>query len=229
MLYILLTIVGAVSFFGALLLPISETAKTITALPFVGALFTALFQLIRDHSTFVKETVKQQREHAFIVAATSHMSRIVFDKHVEFGEAYIKTLLELLGKLIAKGPTEEGIEYVRPLYDIRKKYRLWITPSMSATFDEFEGKIVKMGGSFRSWKGTQYEKGSNKNLDLAYELFEEILELEKKNSDNPEIELKKRQGYNYVIEYIQGILGIEQLTILRDSIISQSYRNDSKI
>jgi len=230
MLYILLTVVGAISFFGALLLPISEVAKTITALPFVGALFAALFQLIRDHSTFVKETIKQQREHAFIVSATSHMSKIVFDKHVEFGEAYIEKLLELLGELIAKGPTEKGIEYVRPLYDIRKKYRLWITPSMSATFDEFEGKIVKMGSSYGLWKGMQYEKGSNKSLDLAYELFKEILELEKENrkSDEPEIEIKKRQGYNYVIEYIQGILGIEQLTMLRDSIISHSYEIDSK-
>lgn len=223
MLYILLIVVGAVSLFGALLLPISEVAKTMTALPFVGALFAALFQLVRDHSTFVKETVKQQREHAFIVAATSHMSRIVFDKHVEFGEAYIKTLLELLGKLIAEGPTAKGIEYVRPLYDIRKKYRLWITRSMSDTFDEFEGNIIKMGSSYRLW-----EAGSNKNLDLAYKLFEEILGLEKEKRDDPEIELKKRKGYNYVIEYIQEILGVEQLTTLRDSIISQSFGNDSK-
>lgn len=199
-LYIWLSVVGVLSFLSALLLPISEVAKTMTALPFVGALFAALFQLIRDHSTFVKETVKQQREHAFIRAATSHMSKIVFDKHVEFGEAYIEKLLELLGKLISKGPTEEGIEYVRPLYDIRKKYRLWITPSMSATFDEFEGKIVKMGSSYGLWKGTKYEKGSNKSLDLAYELFEEILGVEKEKRDDPEIELKRRKGYNYVIE-----------------------------
>ena len=85
-----------------------------------------------------------------------------------------------------------------------------------------------MGASYGLWESTKYEKGSDKSLDLAYELFGEILELEKKKSDDPEIEIKKRQGYNYVIEYIQGILGIEQLTMLRDSIISRSFGNESK-
>lgn len=227
-LYIPLAVVAAVSFLGALLLPISDVAKTLTGLPFVGALFAALFQLIRDHSSFVKETERQRREHAFAVAATSHMSKVVFDKHVEFGEAYIAKLQELLGSLFAEGPTKKAIEYVRPLYDVRRNYRLWVSPSMATTLDEFEGKIVKMGASYGLWEAMQYEKGSNGKLDLAYELFNEIMELRRKNSDDPEIEIKKHQGYNYVIEHFQRILGVEKLTELRDSIISHSYGNDSK-
>lgn len=219
LLYISLVAIGAVSFFGAWLLPVNEIVKTIAGLPFVGALFVALFQLIRDHSTFVKETMKQEREHAFVVAAISHMSKVVFDKHVEFGEAYIKKLQEVLGTLFAEGPTKKSMDYVYPLYQVRKDYRLWISSDMASTLDEFEGKIFKMGTSIGSWESMR----ANKSLDLAYELYSEILDLEKKDPNNPEIEMKKRQGYNHVIKHLQEILGVEKLTKLRDSIISQSF------
>lgn len=224
-LYISLAGVGLVSFLSALFLPISETAKTITGLPFVGALFAALFQLMRDHSTFVKEAEHQRREHAFTIAATSHMSEVVFDKHVEFSEAYVEKLHKLLEKLIPSGPTGEDLELVRPLYAVRKEYRLWISSSMAAVLDEFERKIVKMGSDYHVWEVTG---GSSKSLERAYELFHEIIGAdEAKDENKPEIEIKKRQSYNHVIEHLQGILGLDKLINLRDRAISGTHRSDN--
>jgi hypothetical protein len=220
LLYISLVAIAAVSFLGAWLLPVNDVAKTIAGLPFVGALFAALFQLIRDHSSFLKDTVKQQREHAFVVAATSHMSKVVFDKHVEFGEAYVDQLQQILGKLFAEGPTRRSVEFVYPLYQVRKDYRLWISSEMASTLDEFEQKIVRMGTTYGI-----AEAGSSSAFDKADKLYEEILDLKKKDADNPDIEIKKHQGYNLVIHHLQEILGVEKLTRLRDSIISQSFES----
>src|SRR5690349_14074249 len=101
-LYISLSVIALLSFGAASYLPIDEIARTLSALPFVGALFVALFQILRDHSTFEKDRLTQEREHAFIVAATSHMSQVVFNKHVDFSEAYLKALQDLLGNLFAE-------------------------------------------------------------------------------------------------------------------------------
>jgi len=224
-LYLSLSVVAIASVLGAWLLPVNDIAKTIAGLPFVGALFVALFQLVRDHSSFVKETAKQQRDHAFVVAASSHMSKVVFDKHVDFSELYVEQLLDILSNLFARGPSKDGIEYVRPLYEIRRKYRLWVSSTMATTLDDFEHKIVRMGASYGLWEATQYQTGTNKSLDEAYELFKDIVDIEETDSNKLEIDEKKHKGYNLVIKHLQDILGIEKLTELRDSIINDSYSN----
>jgi hypothetical protein len=225
-LYIPLAVVGIVSLLCAFYLPVNEYVKVLTGLPFVGALFAALFQILRDIAIFDKEMVKQSREHAFVVAATSHMSTVVFDKHVEFAEEYIKEIQNLLKILSREGPSSNwkyGLDYVAPLYEVRKKYRLWISRSIAGKLNVFEGKILNMGASIGLWEATKYKEGANELLDRAYSLFYEIMELEKvQNKDQEEINLKRQEGYISVIEYLQEILGIEKLTRLRDSIISDS-------
>jgi hypothetical protein len=222
--------VGLLSFLGAWLFQEDEVLRSLAALPFVGSLFAALFQIVRDHSTFVKETIKQRREHAFVVAATSHMSEVVFDKHVAFSEAYVDALLGVLGDLMAEGPSKKALEHVQPLHDVRRKYRLWISPPTATALDEFESKLIRMGASFHVWEATKrYEKGANQKLDLAYELFKEIIELrEDKKADNAEIEQKKFRGYALVIEHLQRTLGIEKLTLLRDTSLESAYTSSSE-
>lgn len=227
-LYALLTVVGAVSFLATLYLPIDEVLRTITALPFVAALFAALFQIVRDHSSFEHDRLQQEREHAFTVAATSHMSKVVFDKHVEFCEAYLKALQDLLGNLFARGPTEKAREHLQPLYDVRRNYRLWISLPMAMKLDQFESKVAAMASSLGVWNAQReietYQTGNNKYLDEAYKLFEEILNIDKK--DNADVESKKSRGYALVIEHLQEIVGIETLATLRDSVLQNAVRKN---
>lgn len=173
--------------------------------------------------------VKQQREHAFIVAATSHMSAVLFDKHVAFSEKYVEQILDVLGNLMAEGPSKKAIQYVDSLHQVRRKYRLWISPRIAAALDEFESKLIQMGASMHVWEATrEYEKGASQNLDRAYDLFSQVIELrENKNETNTaEIEQKKLRGYQLVIEHLQRILGIEKLTELRDTAIDSAYRRE---
>ena len=221
-LYVSLFTIGIVSFLAATYLPITETAKTITALPFVGALFTVLFQLLRDHSSFVNESKIQEQEHLFLVAATSHMSKVVFDKHVSFSEEYISELIVLLEKLFAEGPSKKSSSYVQPLRGIRRKYMLWISPNIAEKLEKFEDKILKLGSKW----GLAEKHLDGNHFDEAHNLFLEILELREKNDKDPEIETKANQGYLIVVQHLQDILGIVKLTELRDSVIYNSNSNN---
>ena len=215
-LYGWLAVLGALSFLGAWLLPVSEVVSSIIALPFVGALFTVLFQLIRDYTTFEHDRIKQEREHAFLVSATSHWSAVVFDKHVEFSEKYVKAMQDLLGKLLAEGPSKVTFGYLGPLREVRRDYLLWISPSVAGALDEFESKIMRMGMSLAS-------KASEDELDKTFELFYEIMNMKPEERDTVRVESQKRRGYVLVIEHLQRILGIEKLTQLRDSVLSSPH------
>lgn len=219
-LYASLAVVAALSVMASYYFDLSEVMRTVAALPFVGALFAALFQLVRDHSSFERDRIKQEREHAFLVASTSHMSSVAFDKHVEFCEAYIEALQALLGRLFAEGPTEKAWEYLKPLYDVRRTYRLWVSSSMAQQLDEFERMVGEMAGARSQWKSvSDYKLGQIHHLDRAYKLFAEVMDMEKADRDGADGDAKKARGYTLVFEHLQSILGIETLTSLRDKVL----------
>jgi hypothetical protein len=178
---------------------------------------------VRDYSSFLLDRLKQEQEHAFAVAATSHMSTIVFNKHVEFCEDYMKALQELLGHLFAKGPTKKAVEHLEPLYDVRRKHRLWISASVAGALDEFESKVLRIAGSIGIWEALSetynFKSGDNEHLDRAYDLFNEVMGLKEEKRQDADAEYKKRRGYALVIEHLQEILGIGALTELRDTVI----------
>jgi hypothetical protein len=154
------------------------------------------------------------------------MSAVVFDKHVAFSEEYVEKTLNLLGNLTTHGPSKKVLEDVHPLQEVRRKYRLWISPPIGAALDEFESKLIRMGAVFHVFEATKsYREPSDTNLDEAYDIFREIIELreQKKDMDDAELEQKKSRGYARVIEHLQIILGIEKLTELRDTVLDSAY------
>jgi hypothetical protein len=185
-------------------------------------LFIALFQILRDRLLFERELLKQTREHAFVAALTSHMSQVVFAKHVEFAENYIKTWQDkVLKKLLEEGPaggTRFGLDYTQDLYDVRKKYILWISPSMTIKLEQFENTLQDMGARAELAE----RSGHSEYFNHANKLYMEILGI--KDQDDPELNKKKRSYQNLIINHLQQILNIEKLTNLRDSIISDSYK-----
>lgn len=221
-LYSGLLAIGLLSFFGALLLPANEITKTLTALPFVGALFAGLFQILRDHSSFQHDALLQQREHAFVVSATSHMSCVVFDKHVAFAEEYVEALMKILGDLFSRGPNDD-FTIVDPLHGIRRKYRLWVSTHMAASLDHFESQLVDMAAEKGMAKATG-DTLDKDNYKKAYDLFREILNLAQKGDMGREFEEKKQRGYALVIANLQKALGVEELTRLRDEVLASAAK-----
>ena len=56
----------------------NEFWKGIAATPAIGALFSALFLLFRDHAAYEKQLELQRKEHILNLGATSHMANPAF-------------------------------------------------------------------------------------------------------------------------------------------------------
>ncbi|MDE2156881.1 MAG: hypothetical protein KGJ32_13470 [Xanthomonadaceae bacterium] len=97
--YLGLTIVFTASVVSATFIPVSEFISGMIALPVVAALFGALFQIARDSAAFEKQKYLQSDQQVFSLGASSHMSTIAFDKHVEFCEEYMSEVDETIGIL----------------------------------------------------------------------------------------------------------------------------------
>jgi hypothetical protein len=118
--------------------PISEGYKGIAALPSVGGLVAALFQLIRDHSAHQRKLELQNEQQLFNLGATSHMANTVFDRHVEFCEKYLAEVHQLVVTLTREGPTQKALDHAGNLYSLRIEYTAWITP-------EIDQKLKSLG------------------------------------------------------------------------------------
>uniref|UniRef100_UPI00356A2641 hypothetical protein n=1 Tax=Pontibacterium sp. TaxID=2036026 RepID=UPI00356A2641 len=79
-----LAVIIAVSIGVTFFAPIGEVYKGVAALPAIGGLFAALFQLLRDNAAHERAVELQSSQQLFNLGATSHMANTVFDKHVEF-------------------------------------------------------------------------------------------------------------------------------------------------
>ena len=74
----------------------------------------------------------------------------------------------------------------------------------------------------------RYEKGADKDLDSAYDLFRELTDVAPEGKDDAEMEQKQIQGYTFVIKHLQSILGVEKLTMLRDTILDTAFTQGKK-
>jgi hypothetical protein len=72
---------------AAWLLPTTDLIRNVIALPGVGALFIALFQLLRDEAAHVRALEIHDKQQSFNLGVTSHMANVALDKHVEFSES----------------------------------------------------------------------------------------------------------------------------------------------
>lgn len=115
--YIGLSIVFALSVVITLLLPVEEVFKGITALPAVGTMIGAVYQIFRDQASFERNKKLQHQQQIFNLATTSHMANMVFDKHVEFCEKYMMEVHETVRTLFREGPTKEASTHVAKFVD----------------------------------------------------------------------------------------------------------------
>lgn len=210
--YVVLGAVAVASIWGANALDVEDWFKQVIALPAVGALFAALFQILRDSNASRNERLLQERDHAFTVAATSHMSQTLFNKQVEFAEAYVDGVLDLLGKIFADGPTKKLD--LEPLLAIRRKHRLWLTREVTEKLDAFEGDVREMRVLMARYEATTAPQAlRDASWQKAHNLFEEVLGLSGSTSE------KEAKSYIVAIEHLQGVLGIAQLTQRRDEVL----------
>jgi hypothetical protein len=211
--YILLLIIAVLSLVATLYFDLSETFKILTATPFVGSLLVALYQLIRDDEQFIRDSIIQDRQHAFNLAASSHMSEVVFDKHVEFAEAYMTAVREHVNKLTGLWGDKTSQHQIYKVIVLREKFNLWLSPDMVTKLSRFEKELLELERIILL--GDRIEKKELETQEEEQKLrSDSLLKL---------INISKGMGTEGVITVLselQDILGIGELTKMRDKILT---------
>lgn len=220
--YIVLSIVFFASILGSWLLPIDELFKGIFATPALLSLIAALYQLLRDDALHRKNLELQQQQHLFNIGAMSHMANVVFDKHVQFCDHYIKELHSTLTTLFREGPTSSALTHARNFALIKQEYAAWITDDISNQLIPFEQALRNLGAAKEYINTTEnaegYEKERHEFIRKAYNEFNKILTIDGNQPD-------EQVAIEIIIKNIREILDIENLTQLRKSLVTQAKKS----
>lgn len=218
--YIIAAIILISSFLAAWLLPIPEIFKGVVAIPGVGSLIGALYQIFRDQATYEKQLELQRQQQIFNLSVTSHMANVAFNKHVDFCERYIKEMNEGIRNLLHEGPTEKALLFAKKLTQLRVEYSPWLTEDIVKRISHYENELAKIGfkcGSLECAKTD--EKFRSKLLDEIESIFSEII-----RSDNGSDDVVSEK----IVAHLQELLGIKELTILRQSVIHEALKTINK-
>lgn len=220
--YLILLAVFVFSIGSSYVIPTSELLKSVIAAPGVIALFSALFQILRDQAAYEKQLEIQAKQFQFTLGAASHMANSAFDKHIEFCEKYMDELHKIIHELFKEGDTENAIDYANQLYLLRENYATWLTKEIDSKLGKFESAIRELGANAHFIKVTEtnsrYQKQRSIVIDKNFELYTEILGIGRQGevNENYAVEATKRK--------LKEILGIEELTKLRLHLINQAIK-----
>lgn len=232
--YIALAAVLAASVLAAALVSASDWVKALVVTPGVGALLGALLQIFRDASQFERQQHLQRDEQVFVLGASSHMSTVAFDKHVEFCEAYMREVYETVGTLFREGPTGQAMNCAQKLFNLKREYAAWIPKAVALKLEPFENALHSLGVEDHLVKelGSDDREARSKAIEESYSLFRNLLGLQPIDESDPE--QKKDIAAENVKEEVRAILGINELVEIRTFIIQRSvaftrnYGSDSQ-
>lgn len=200
----------------------NELFEVIIASPGVLALFAALFQLMRDQAAHEKHLELQNNQFKFTIGAASHMANTAFDKHVEFCEEYMAEIHACITTLFKEGDTPKALEHASTLFQLRLNYAVWLTDDINEKLEKYEGGIRKLGAGaqfLRSTSGSKnYDKRRDAFIEKNHDLLADIL-----GFDNTR-ELNEDFANEAVKKKVRNILGVEELTRLREHLITEATK-----
>lgn len=201
--------------------PAESALREISTVPALGALFAALFQVFRDQAAFERQLLLQQQQQAFSLGAASHMASKAFDKHAEFCENYMAEVHLAVGTLFREGPTQKALEHASSLVQLKSRYSAWLTKSILDGLEPFEAALRKIGASsylVEALRGTG-DPERPKAIKEMYEVFKEVLQIGEVNALSTE---RAEVTIGAVEQRLRAILGIEQLTAVRQHLVDQA-------
>jgi hypothetical protein len=226
-LYISLAIVFAASFMAAKWLPPDvDWVRDLAAIPAIGALFSALFVILRDRIAHERSVLMIDLQNTFSIGATSHMANVAFDKHVEFCETYTTELYDVLINLFKEGPSKKALEYASRLRDLRQQWSLWITLQVDTDLENFESAIRKIGADGYLIDAVPGAPGHEKAVNRMMRTFADVMGAKIMGADEWQGEpLNEELAAHTVMANLQKVLGIEQLTALRTALVNRALEN----
>lgn len=220
--YLGLLLVFGLAVLAAWQIPASDWVKGMIATPGVGALFGVLMQIARDSAQFERQKYLQSDQQIFSLGANSHMANAAFDKHVEFCEAYMSEVHETVGTLFREGPTEKATECAQRLFALKREYAAWIPKAVALKLEPFEDALNKIGVDTHLVRvlGADDRDVRSQAIDRSYALFMNLMNLGKLKVTDPDH--KEELAVENVKEEVRAILGINELTEIRNFIIQRS-------
>ncbi|GLQ88578.1 hypothetical protein [Dyella flagellata] len=207
-----------------LALPRGELIRQIAALPLVGSLFGLLVKIALDEASHQRDLIKIAVQNNFSLAANSHMASVAFDKHAEFSEKYAIETQATLVTLFRKGPTDEALEHAHKLYLIRSDFAVWLTRDIDTKLEEFEAALREVGASAHYVYNNVDARDRQEKLDGMYRTFAQIIGMKAWNDER----LTDEKAIASVFQHLRVILGMEELTKLRQAIVSKAFEEVEK-
>ncbi|MEJ1463348.1 MAG: hypothetical protein RPU15_08735 [Candidatus Sedimenticola sp. (ex Thyasira tokunagai)] len=224
--YAILLAVFVLSFGSAWIIPAHDALKAVVASPGVIALLSALFQLLRDQAAHEKQLEIQNNQFKFTLGAASHMANTAFDKHVEFCEKYMAEIHAAVSTFFQEGDTAAALNHARNLHELRLNYAVWLTDNINEKLSKFEAAIRKLGAGahfVNSITGSaNHAEKRTIIIEQNHELFLEILGIDKNK------EINKEYAVEAVKKKVRAILGVEELTGLREYLIYEATKAINK-
>lgn len=221
--YIGLAVVFLASAATLKLLPYGTLLQEFAAIPLVGSLAAALFQVLRDITAHERQVLLQDSQQRFALGASSHMANVAFDKHVAFTEEYIAEVFKTLDTLFQKGPTEEALSHANNLFSLRRKYTVWLTDEIDKTLQAFEGALRTVGANDWFLKNAGSDQNRQKAIEEMHKVFADILGRENMGADNWKGKpLSKEVAISHIVQGLRTVLGTEELTKIRGALIKKA-------
>ncbi|MBV1881874.1 MAG: hypothetical protein KUG82_09590 [Pseudomonadales bacterium] len=220
--YPFLAIIFISSFASTFLLPVGDIYKGILASPLLLALLGAIYQVFRDQAKFEKDLMLQNKRQVFNIGATSHMANIAFDKHVEFCEKYMTEVHETFVVMFREGESESALKHAGNLLSIRKDHAAWLTKDMNEKLEPFEQALRDIGAAAHFLKKTagvpHQSANRSKKMDEAFSKFSALMNFEDGKFVEGVCDIEE------VKEIVKGFLGINELTKIREYLVSQAIK-----
>ena len=198
----------------------NEWAEILTTTPIPIALMAVLYQIFRDNAAFERELIKQNENNDFILSATSHMANVAFDKHVEFAEKYLKAAQEELKKLRPVGQNGDiAQKAARRLFEVREEFGAWVTKEIREALEPFEHALLKFSAHADALEKHSPGISQPKIVEDFFAIYKKL-----KDVKDDERNAVAEEGETCLIENLQAILGIPDLTQLRKRYIERASR-----
>lgn len=213
--YLIAIMILLVSFGATLFLPIPDSIRGYLSLPGQISILGIIIEAWRDKRAHERQMELLDRQQDNSLAIASHMATVIFDRQVNFCEAYFEKAHEVLQKLFSTGPTQEAVKYAEDLKTIRTSFSPWISEDIEAGLLPFEKALRQMGASAQivDMKLSQIEH--QLFVKRMYDAFINISGIsEPLEGDSPE------EAVSSIIKHLRKVMGIIELTNLRNQAIS---------
>ncbi|MEN4041896.1 MAG: hypothetical protein ROW52_13080 [Anaerolineaceae bacterium] len=213
--YLVASLTVVFTFGATLILPIPDSYRGLITFPGLMALIGIVVEAWRDkrgHEKALELLIRQQNNS---LAIASHMAAVVFDRQVEFCEAYFEKVHTTLLELFTSGPAPTALMKAKELAHIRIKYSPWLSPQIESGLLPFEKALREVGVDAQLIATRLPQPDHEMFVQKMYDAFVKVSHItEPLGGDSPE------EAISSIINHLRMVLGVSKLTKLRDQALN---------